>query len=429
MITFLAKPQRFIVRPAPGWLDVCHKDVARILESPLQTYKFKPELDVRQGIITVSECDYRQAMELVLRLSTGHDVEWLLHSGRVTSRDGWTDFLDKSNILELWKKSQRVDVSLGVTVSHPVIGTAKSVREKAAAYLQENGVTVRTSADPLIQYHRIRIDSQKNRTQVFVSMAGDPLFKRGYKDVLSGAKAPLAEHLAAACFSWALDEIGPKLRKDLLSGACPIVVPFAGTGTLGFEGICQLFNMVPGCFRTTYSFESFSFHPAKTLDVIRKRIRLSYTPANLKLRFGDTDPAACKVLDKNIAGYEARLSQLIAASKDSDSSQLTLDVTNQVNNFLTNPVALASDSDQLFLALNPPYGDRLAKKSGGQVIYKSLGRVIHGLSKTRSVFGFVLCGDESSWRIFLSTIRPLKNKTRHFTHGGIDVRLVVFGMR
>jgi putative N6-adenine-specific DNA methylase len=258
-------------------------------------------------------------------------------------------------------------------------------------------------------------------------MAGDPLFKRGYKDVLSGAKAPLAEHLAAACFKWALDEIGPKLRKDLLSGTCPILVPFAGTGTLGFEGVCQLLNIAPGCFRQTYSFESFSFHPAKTLDVIRKRIRLSYTPANLRLRFGDMDPAACKVLDKNIAGFEPRLSQLMAPSKDSYSSQLALDMTNQVNNFLTNPGALASDSEQIFLALNPPYGDRLAKKSGGQSIYKRLGCVIHDLSKRHGVFGFVLCGDEASWRIFLSAIRPLKNKTRHFTHGGIDVRLVVFG--
>ena len=429
MIAFLAKPQRFIVRPAPGWLDVCHKDVARILESPLQAYKFKPELDVRQGIIAVSECDYRQAMELVLRLATGHDVEWLLHSGRVSSRDGWAEFLDKSKILDLWKNSPRVDVNLGVTVSHPVIGTAKSVREKATAYLQENGVTVRTSADPSSQCHRIRIDSQKNRTQVFVSMAGDPLFKRGYKAVLSGASAPLAEHLAAACFSWALDEIGSELRKDLISGACPILVPFAGTGTLGFEGMCQLLNVVPGCFRATYSFESFSFHPAKTLDVIRMRIRASYTPSNLKLRFGDTDPAVCKVLDKNISGFEARLIELTASPKDLNSRDVALDVTNQVNNFLTNPSGLACDSKEVFLALNPPYGDRLAKKTGGQTIYKSLGRVIHDLSKTRSVFGFVLCGDESSWRIFLSSIRPLKNKTRHFTHGGIDVRLVIFGMR
>jgi 23S rRNA G2445 N2-methylase RlmL len=428
MITFLAKPQRFIVRPAPGWLDVCHKDVVRILESPLQSYKFKPELDVRQGIITVSECDYRQAMELVLRLSTGHDVEWLLHSGRVTSRDGWADFLDKSNILELWKNAPPVKVNLGVTVSHPVIGTAKSVRERAAAYLKENGLPVLASGEPTRQEHRIRIDSQKNRTQVFVSMAGDPLFKRGYKEVLSGAKAPLAEHLAAACFRWALDEMGLKLRKDLLSGACPILVPFAGTGTLGFEGIFQLLNIAPGCFRQTYSFESFSFHPAKTLDVIRKRIRLSYLPANLKLRFGDTDIAACKALDKNIAGFQARLSQLITESKDTDSRHKALDVTNQVNNFLTNPEDLTFDAKEVLLALNPPYGDRLAKKSGGQVIYKSLGRVIHELSKTRRVFGFVLCGDEASWRSFLSVIRPLKSKTRHFTHGGIDVRLVVFGM-
>jgi 23S rRNA G2445 N2-methylase RlmL len=428
MIAFLAKPQRFIVRPAPGWLDVCHKDVARILESPLQAYKFKPELDVRQGIIAVSECDYRQAMELVLRLSTGHDVEWLLHSGRVSSRDGWADFLDKSNIVELWKNAAGVKVNLGVTVSHPVIGTAKSVRERAAAYLERNGLTVLASGESTSQEHRIRIDSQKNRTQVFVSMAGEPLFKRGYKDVLSGARAPLAEHLAAACFIWALDEIGPGVRNDLLNGACPLLVPFAGTGTLGFEGISQLTNVAPGFFRKSYSFESFSFHPAKTLDVIRKRIRLSCTPANVNVRFGDTDPAAFKAVDENIAGFKARFSELTASSTDMDSRQVALDVTNQVNNFLTNPSEFASDAEEVFLALNPPYGDRLAKKSGGQAIYKSLGRVIHDLGKTRSVFGFVLCGDEASWRIFLSSIRPLKNKTRHFTHGGIDVRLVVFGM-
>ncbi len=428
MTRFLAKPQRFIVRPAPGWLDVCKKDVARILESPLQAYKFKPQLEVRQGILSVSECDYRQAMELVLRLSTAHDVEWLLHSGRVTSRDGWSDFLDKANLVDLWKNSTRVKVNLAVTVSHPVIGTAKTVREKVAAYLHKNGVTVLASGESTAQDHRIRIDSQKNRTQVFVSMAGDPLFKRGYKEVLSGAKAPLAEHLAAACFIWSIDEIGHGLRKDLLNGECPLVVPFAGTGTLGFEGISQVTNLAPGFFRKIYSFESFSFHPVKTLDVIRKRIRLSCTPANLKVRFGDTDPAACKALDKNIAGFEERFTDLAAPSEDFDSGQMVLDVTSQSNDFLTNPSELDSESKEVFLALNPPYGDRLAKKSGGQAIYKRLGRVIHEMSQKRKVFGFVLCGDEASWRTFLSAIKPLKNKTRHFTHGGIDVRLVVFGM-
>lgn len=429
MIVFLAKPQRFIVRPASGWLDVCQRDVAQILERPLQTYKFAPVVEVGHGVLIISHCDYRQAMELVLRVSTAHDVEWVLHSARVSSREGWNEFLDKSNILELWKDSPNTEVNLSVTVSHPVIGTSKTVREKAKAYLEKHGMKVAASSEASSQGHRIRIDSQKNRTQVFISMAGDPLFKRGYKDVMSAAKAPLAEHLAAACFMWALDEIGPKVRGDLTSGACAFLVPFAGTGTLGFEGACQLLNLAPGCLRSRYSFESFAFHPAKTLNVLRKRIRESYAPAKLKVRFGDSDPATCKDLNKNIAGFEARLNDIYVSSKDSDSIQITLDMANKVNDFLTNPAELASDSDRVFLALNPPYGDRLAKKTGGPSVYKSLGRVIYDLSKTRHVFGFVLCGDESSWRIFLSSIRPLKNKTRHFTHGGIDVRLVVFGMR
>jgi 23S rRNA G2445 N2-methylase RlmL len=428
MISFLAKPQRFLVRPAPGWLDVCQKDVLQILKSPLQAYKFTPEVEVHNGILTINQCDYRQAMELVLRVSTAHDVEWLLHSGRVSSRGGWTDFLEKSCILQLWKETQRPRVHLGVTVSHPIIGTAKSVREKAVSYLKEHGVSVVASGEPSNQDHRIRIDSQKNRTQLFVSLAGDPLFKRGYKEVLSGARAPLAEHLAAACFRWALDEIAPEWRKDLLRGACPVLVPFAGTGTLGFEGIRELLQIAPGFFRTNYSFESFAFHPVKTLDVLRKRIRQSYSPAKLTVRFGDIDPTAYQALDKNIFGFQARLNDLVVSKEDIDSSHMSLDISNQVNNFLTDPLDLASNSSEVLLALNPPYGDRLAKKSGGEPIYKNLGRVVQTMSLKRKVFGFVLCGDETSWRAFLGAIRPLKNKTRHFTHGGIDVRLVVFGM-
>jgi 23S rRNA G2445 N2-methylase RlmL len=421
MISFLAKPQKFIVKPAPGWLDLAQLEVCAIIEAPLQKYKFSPEVKISGSSILLSNCDYRQALELVLRGTLIHDVELILHSGRVTTRSGWKEFFEKSKILDVWPAEKRVNLHLMVRVTHPVVGSEKEVRDKLKAYLAEAGVHVANVSEDSgsAARGRVRIESEKNRTQLLMSLAGRPLYIRAYKNVLAGATAPLPEHHAAACFRWAVDEFERKTKEVLHSGMVPVMVPFAGTGTLGFESACQLLQYAPGLFRSDYAFKEFLFNPVKTVSTIERRILSGLKKGTPRVIFGEIDPKVCEDLKANISGFEEKTREF---SEDGECVKFYC----VQNDFLKDPERLVGSEKMAFFLLNPPYGERLAKKTNSEALYGSLGRVLRKLGQKIILSGMVLCGDEKSWRQFLTEIGTIKHKTRHFTHGGLDVRAVAF---
>jgi len=427
--SYLSKPQKFLVRPAPGWIPVTLEELKLVLASPSQKYKFSPKLTVEDGIIFLENTDYRQAMEVVSRLSTAYDVEWVLHSARVSSRAGWSEYFKKSNLDKIWREPKGLKLSLSVQVTHPVVGTAKDVKKYALDFLEPCAINVLDSTSRESLDAKVRIESQKNRARILISMAGEPLYKRGYKNELSNAVAPLPEHHAAACYYWSAYRLGYEVQDAMRSGEMPFVVPFAGSGTLGFESFCRLLNIAPGLMRGQYAFEHFSFNPEKTLATIKRRLMAQVMNGDVRLLFGDVDAGVCKTLDKNILGFQNRIKGLAKDSSEDNDREIRLSGSLKENNFLKDSLGLIGKEERVFLALNPPYGDRLAKKTGADSIYRDLGRVIKDLSQRTIVCGFVLCGSESSWGVFLKQIDSFKTKTTHFTHGGIDLRVVVFSSK
>jgi 23S rRNA G2445 N2-methylase RlmL len=264
------------------------------------------------------------------------------------------------------------------------------------------------------------MESEKNRTQMLLSLAGAPLYIRSYKDILTGASAPLPEHHAAACFRWANALLDRKKENSILTGNIPVVVPFAGTGTLGFESLCQILQYAPGLFRSNYAFQRFMFHPEKTAATIARRLHAGRTCGSPRIIFGEIDPKACQDLKANISGFERRIGELLGR----DHAQGTFICLQ--NDFLKEPDLLFSDEREIFLLLNPPYGERLAKKTGPEAIYSGIGKILKKLGQKTKFSGLILCGNEVSWREFLGATGPIYHKTRHFTHGGMDVRAVVF---
>ena len=112
MSLFLAKAQRFIVRPAPGWIDLTLSETQQILSNPVQSYKYTAKVANEEGVVVVSDCDYRQALELVTRLTTAHDIDWVLDSGRVVSKGDWTKFFEKSGLADVFSPEMMMQVKL-----------------------------------------------------------------------------------------------------------------------------------------------------------------------------------------------------------------------------------------------------------------------------------------------------------------------------
>ncbi len=427
MTQYLAKPQRFLVRPAPGWADITLDEVLTVLKTPTQKYKFQPEAQVEDGVIVVQECDYRQALELVARLTTAHDVEWVIHSGRVSSRADWPGFFQKSGVGELWSDPAKIDCHVTADVAHAVVGTAKEIKKLALDTWHLRIVDVADGDDSVghPKMHRVRIDSAKNRTRILVSMGGEPLYKRHYKKMLSGAIAPLPEHHASACFLWSATKMSTGLLDRIASGETMVAVPFAGTGTTGFEACCRALSVSPSVTRANYGCEDFAFHPVATMASIRKRLIAAVKREGApQLVFGDNSQDVLNVFNSEAQNFTL-------------ATGLTVHIAVENNDFLDNPEALFRNARganmagrSVFLPLNPPYGMRLSKQTGGVSIYERLGLALARLAKSLDLCGYVICPDEETWSILLKKMSNvsshLKCQTRHFTHGGHDTRLVAF---
>lgn len=378
-----ARPHSFHVRPAPGWLEVVADEVNSILKNPLQRYKFEPKVSKLKSVIKVSHCDWRQGLELPLRLLTAHDVEWVLldekcsHLGEAEkklSRMDWNEFLSKE-----------------INTVH-VAASSPKLRDGWCELTQREHVSEGAS-------FRIKIDYQQGNLKVLLSLAGAPLYQRGYKAELS-AIAPLPEHQAAAMVKWTLAWAHSPIRK--------VFVPFAGSGTLGFETLLYLSGSGMGHSKRSFAFEMFPCTPSKTVEFIKRKLMERYKTNSLPLvEFCEVNAEQAESLRSNVKGFPLKTQFRILEEDFFDLK--TQDEKNA----------------EWVVLLNPPFGNRLAKKSSTTGLYskiaKHLNRTLH---LSNNVVGSCICPDEATWRVFVKELRVSHCETHHFTHGGKQMRLV-----
>ena len=90
----------------------------------------------------------------------------------------------------------------------------------------------------------------------------------------------------------------------------------------------------------------------------------------------------------------------------------------------------------MYVFLNPPYGKRTGKVGAlAEKLYYDLSCVVQSMAYDRKdhpnrtiMGGYCLCPDEGTWKAFANpSFRSIYNtKTRHFTHGGMDMRIIAF---
>ena len=390
----LATPHVFYVRPAPGWMDFCESEIRAILADPLHRYKFTPLVTAITGVIKVHRCDWRQGLELLLRLTTAHDVEWLL----VDSACGSWDRLHKIVKGIAWDEifaGERPTAHVSAKASSGFTSSSAKLREAlvAAAGFSESD----EDGDC-----RLKIDLYHEHVKVTLSLAGDPLYRRGYKAKMV-ATAPLAEHHAAACVRFALGGFGgdkPEIGD--------VFVPFAGSGTLGFETFIALADGGPGSFRRSFAADVLKCTPTATIEFLRRKLAERLVTATCpRTTFVEMNQDAMAALRANAEGFPAK-----ARYEFIESDVFSLQDLKWVS------------AKPVLVLLNPPYGQRLAKTSDIVNLYRRLGKSVASWSAHHPTFGVCICPDEDTWKEFCRELRGMELSTRHFTHGGEDVRLV-----
>jgi len=253
--------------------------------------------------------------------------------------------------------------------------TALKVKDAVADALRERrGARPDVNADdPDV---RIVAHLANGRASLALDLAGEPLFKRGWR--LAQTEATLKETLAAAI-----------LRACGYDGTRPLIDPMCGSGTLAIEAALIAQNHAPGVHRTLGIERWASFD-----ETLRAELRRMRDEARRGVRRGaplviarDRDPEAIRAVQANVrhAGLPVQVQQADARE-------------------------LAPLDPPGFVVANPPWGKRLGgDRQRLKTFFWQLGQAWRGLRGHRLA---VLAGGpefESAFGLRPTSRRPLWN--------------------
>jgi 23S rRNA G2445 N2-methylase RlmL len=277
-----------------------------------------------------------------------------------------------------------------------------------------------------VLFTRIELETGADRLRVRVSLGSDALHKRGWR-ALTGTPATLREDLASAVLK-RLVAFEPRALQ-----ATQVVVPFAGSGTLGVEAWHSLFGLPPSIWNSSRAdFEpqiprawKYLAHPTDAAqNWWDKRINRAATEAKLpELTFIENNRKQFHELEQNLENVTEMLEGF--GLKLPKISALLKDIFQVPNSEIIKPRAVT------LMPLHPPYGLRLSQEIDVEKLFSDLGlKVREWVLETResggALIGFCLCPSDVLWRAFRNGLGDLEFDTSHVTQGGLDVRVCNF---
>jgi len=209
----------------------------------------------------------------------------------------------------------------------------------------------RPSVDTTAPDVRINVHMHASQVTVALDLSGDSLHRRGYR--APGTAAPIKENLAAAIL---LRGDWPRLATDG-GGFCD---PMCGSGTVAIEAAWIAGDSAPGLLRTRFGFQRWRAH----------------------------DDAAWKELvDEALERQEAGLAGIPPiVAFDNDPAEIRLALQNVQRAGLAKHVHVErrelgearppKDRPSGLVAVNPPYGERLAEQHELLPLYLRLGETL-----------------------------------------------------
>lgn len=204
-------------------------------------------------------------------------------------------------------------------------------------------------SDPDMTVHLIVNQTEVN---LALDMTISSLHKRGYR--LQQGEAPLRENIAAALLiraGW------PEKFADCLS----LVDPMCGAGTIVIEAALMAANIAPGIVPGRAGLNNWKGHNQSLWDKLFKE-------AELKRKNGLTK-------QMSIMGYDNDSAMIEIARKNAARAQIEHSVRFICADYQNIPTL--ENSKTGLVAVNPPYGKRIADQKPVMDIYKNLGRLWH----------------------------------------------------
>jgi 23S rRNA G2445 N2-methylase RlmL len=418
------KPQSVLIVFPAGLANAAQYEARFILDNLWFQNKFPSTLSISKNALRIDKIHMFAVMELMLRGQCFTDIRLIISEGKTVNMPAFKNKCDDISWDLYFDRAMEVKIKVDA-------GASPSLHEGAMKDILTdclNGKVKRMVAgEEGDEAATLYVDAYQYQFVMSLSLAGAPLYKRGYRSILSDS-APLREDIAASCLQKALQfslKNNPEFSVDAL------LIPFSGTGTFLFEYWMKRFQVTPGLLNRNYAIQAMPLFRSEHFKYLLKKAHEHCMIEQLKIADDycmDTSEEANAALLKNIQNFKAVVEghHLTWPCEDDatvihQDDLLTMDIT----------TAFKELSGNIFMPLNPPYGIRLGKKNDTVTFYKQIAHQIKKLAEKvkesdAHVSGFILCPDEDSWSAFCKTLNKVKLETYHMTQGGLDIRVTQF---
>jgi 23S rRNA G2445 N2-methylase RlmL len=431
------KPQEAIVTYPPGFSSVAFDEINFIFNNLWLPQKMNPEVTTNKNSIYIKNAHTVSLIELMMRAKCISDIKLIIFQGNCANKETFQKKCSNVN----WNLYINNQISLKLKVD--------SVASKA---FHETGLReilkkiLGDKVNEIVQGENteettcLHADLYKDKLTLSLSIAGEPLYKRGFKETLN-ASAPLREDAAACCIEKCI-QFGSKLNSSFLPET--FFLPFSGTGTFAFEYLLKSLTISPALLRKQYALQKLPFFRKSNFDFLLKKsaehfnLSIQETLKNKsRILCNDSSNKANSVFLKNLTSFN----NLMNENKISLPENLFIHSEHQnapyfEENFFKleiEKILLSGDDkyQNIFIAMNPPYGLRLNKDSNTINLYKKIANQLNNISKfcksnNKHILGFILCPNEETWSAFVNQLQNFKSETYHFTQGGKDIRVCQF---
>ncbi len=203
---------------------------------------------------------------------------------------------------------------------------------------------VRPDVDGKNPHLSIVVRGVKNQFSVSIDTSGEPLFKRGYKN-LKMVPAPLKEHVAAGLL------LATDWKRDT-----PVVDPMCGGGTFLIEAALMALKISPGTLRKSFAFQNFiGFKPEEFAEELEAAMNEELDSLPFKFYGYDLDRDAVQIALANV--HAAGLDEYI-------------DIERGPIETLKAPVEVG------MVVTNPPYGERLSTAFELEELYLNMAHTL-----------------------------------------------------
>lgn len=423
--SLLGKSQMVKIIYPPGFGVIALDEVKFILSNLWLAKAFKGEILQLKNEIRIQRIYLYAVCELLLRSQCLSDIRLIIYSGKVVGKKAfekacrgiaWKNYINKTMTVKI-----KVD-SVASLAFHE-----SSLKEMVSNVINDYVANV-VSGELAEETTCIHADLYKDKLIISLSLAGNPLYKKGYRGTLS-ASAPLREDFASCAMQRALT-FAAGINKSFYPKN--IIIPFSGTGTFAFEYLLARFKISPSLFDREYAIQKMPFFKVEYFTNILQKAneKCALTPSEIATPYIyciDNSANANQALSHNIKRFNDVLiknnfpAAVINQSKDDFFSMAIVDMFSSNN----------ANLGDTFVMLNPPYGVRLSKSSDTPDLYKKIAKKLNEISnvlksKQHNMLGFILCPSEESWSSFCKHLQHSKIETYHFTQGGMDIRVCQF---